>query len=693
MSNCHRLPGFAHFESPLNSSSSVGLCGFEQLDLRFASEEVGLPPPYPTNNNGLDLSNVNGLDLTSSQYEAGLNLTRRPEAGVRDQSEMVLNLSTQIGLNLTRTAAVGEAADINNYQIYNNSFDYYNTGYYDTTATVCQMEEQRCSPLNLEHRNSPLNLTAVPANVRRKRKPTPGQAASGTKQDFTINNQVYDYRVNNKLTAFYSQQEGGKCEDKNTVKPANSQPVGDFFSNVTSDIPLAGPLQYSQQSTSNKKSLSSCKVFPQASGSGSSCKNNSWKQMTASSSQLQDQTTLLGFDSGQSADFLFQEDYEDLNYTYSDALNFAAEAMAENSPAGQPQSRGKVILEMKAEMVNDLSLSTNKNTAATQYNCQTCMAQFFSSSDLSVHIEKHHKVSSLFSCSSCKINFYEESQLLTHNKLCHESVKVKTVLNAKIVGTDGQKRPVSKVGGSGSEDKQPMNMTLGRLTARARELDRKSKSNLENKYPKNKTQAEIEKLKEESAKEPFPFQCITCAKKFSDKTELLQHLEDHNEVKPFKCSVCHLGFTHLSAKKRHEKGHSGEKTHHCGECHRAFSRKSDLSQHLKTHGRESLKFACPDCAQVFRTEKRLRCHPCSACSPPVKQLQCVLCSVVLPSKVSWGVHMWKHTKDSSYILTSESDPWPVSLLDKLPRDLMSDLSLWTSELDNLQPLNMRAVPS
>ena len=69
MSNCHRLPGFAHFESPLNSSSSVGLCGFEQLDLRFSSEEVGLPPPYPASNAGLDLSNVNGLDLTSSQYE------------------------------------------------------------------------------------------------------------------------------------------------------------------------------------------------------------------------------------------------------------------------------------------------------------------------------------------------------------------------------------------------------------------------------------------------------------------------------------------------------------------------------------------------------------------------------------------------------------------------------------------------
>merc|ERR550517_1509786 len=149
---------------------------------------------------------------------------------------------------------------------------------------------------------------------------------------------------------------------------------------------MTDSLQF-QNSTPTKKPLSS--------SSSSTCKNNSWKQLNSSSSHLQDQTNLLGFDSSQPADFLFQEDYEDLNYSYSDALNFAAEAMAENS--GSSVSRGKVILEMKPEMVNDLS--TNKT--GQLHSCQTCSAQFFSSSDLSVHIEKHHKVA-IFSCSSCK---------------------------------------------------------------------------------------------------------------------------------------------------------------------------------------------------------------------------------------------------------------------------------------------------
>ena len=677
MSNSHsRLPGFAHFESSLGGSS---LCGLEQLDIRFAgSEDVGLPPPYPgVPHTGLDLSNVNGLDLTSSQYEAGLNLTRtnnsrEDQAGKEAELSQVLNLSTQIGLNLTRAAAVADAGDLNNYGMYNNNFEYYNPGYYDTsgTAGLCQMEEQRCSPLNLEHRSSPLNLTAVSANLQRKRKPTPG-GVTAVQQDFTINNQVYDYRINNKLTAFYSQQEANKCQSKAVIlaqntntKPYNNIPggkgvtgsntgqadqnVGDiFFSAVTSDLSIPDQLP-SYSSCPPPPPPASKKPPPPLVSSG---KNGS--QLAEGSHSL------LAFDSGQSADFLFQEDYEDLNYSYSDALNFAAEAMADNSGP----SRGKVILEMKQSVVNDLS--TNKNPAA-----------LLSSPEVSVQpvhtAEKHEKVG-LFSCTECKINFYEESQLLTHNKLCHDTVRSKERPNLKKIFE--------------AEDKQPMNMTLGSL--KAREAHRKSRCS-ENKYQKNKSQAQIEKLKEESAKEPYPFQCITCAKKFSSKTDLVIHLGEHNEVKPFKCDICNLGFSHLSAKRRHEKGHYSGKTEQCPDCPKAFTRKSDLTQHLKSHSRNSLKFACPDCAAVFRTEKRLSGHTCSGGGrPPARQLQCGLCEGVLESKVAWGVHMWKHTKDSSYILTSESDPWPLSLLDKLPRDL-ADVNLWTSEL---QPLNMQAVPS
>ena len=145
----------------------------------------------------------------------------------------------------------------------------------------------------------------------------------------------------------------------------------------------------------------------------------------------------------------------------------------------------------------------------------------------------------------------------------------------------------------------------------------------------------------------------------------------------------------MSAKKRHEKTHTNQRPHQCQECTKAFFRKTDLNIHMKTHSRE---FACVACAGLFRSEKKLKQHHCSGKTSPGKQLQCSVCDCVLSSKMSWGVHMWKHTKDATYILTSESDPWPSALLDKLPKDL-SNINIKSSHLDNMQPLNMQAVPS
>eukprot|EP00092_Neocalanus_flemingeri_P029182 GFUD01031673.1.p1 GENE.GFUD01031673.1~~GFUD01031673.1.p1 ORF type:complete len:892 (-),score=187.50 GFUD01031673.1:7-2682(-) len=891
MSNCHRLPGFAHFESSLSNP----MCSFEQLDIRFATEDVGLPPPYPGSNTGLDLSSVNGLDLTSPNYE-GLNLSQQclnlsnsnssrsntsqpTQLPTQDQatkqnqqystqSGMVLNLSTQIGLNLTRPAPADMTGysmlgqdlnqingNNNNFQSnHNNSnFDYYGT-YYDNypntaTSTLCQMEEQRCSPLNLERRSSPLNLTSV-GNIQRKRKPTPGQVTpihtgklnsmmaqesytmqQSSGQDFTCNNQVYDYRIPNKLTAFYNQQQQAQI----TPAPIQSQPHQNPAqlmqntnsnpiiqpqsyphkpSNLTSgtvvaqavevtnksQFPVIDPrynnmkqdnqqqiynkqkqvsvtngnshnlfqsntftkhdnMQISQSATQPNSELyfpdltfqqnnptqhetihqalnqtisypnlsnsqrkltnpsqgmapsftSSCKVIsqpPSASKPAAHC-HHTLKQIPniqniVSASQISNQqqisqqgkqilnTTnqMITYDEHQSEDILFPDTYSDLNYSYSDALNFAAEAMnasptnkvfaatACHSQEENKQAKTKPALQSdeKQGVVNDLSTS-NK----IRLFCSSCEVEFANSTDMNLHMDSHNKTSHLakFICSLCKINFPEESQLLSHNKLNHDTNRVKS---------SPTKKTYPKI--SSFEDKQPMNMTISQM----KEMDNKEKSRESMKYIKNKSEIEIMKLKEESAKEPFPYQCVTCAKKFQERNELIQHLEEHNDLKPFKCDLCNLGFTHLSAKKRHEKAHTNDKPHQCKDCPKAFFRKSDLTQHTKTHSKDKLQHACAACAQMFKTEKKLKHHTCSALQPLSKQLKCEMCPSVLTTKVSWGVHMWKHTKDSSYILTSESDPWPASLGNKRPTDL-GDLNPWKRDLDNLQPLNMQAVPS
>ncbi len=42
-------------------------------------------------------------------------------------------------------------------------------------------------------------------------------------------------------------------------------------------------------------------------------------------------------------------------------------------------------------------------------------------------------------------------------------------------------------------------------------------------------------------------------------------------------------------------------------------------------------------------------HRCKMAGPELK-FQCEMCDTRLETKVAWGAHMWKHTKDMKYIM-------------------------------------------
>ena len=727
-----RLPGFAHFESSLSVSSP--LCSFEQLDLRFG-EDVGLP------NTGLDLSCVNGLDLSSASYE-GLNLSQQclnlsstggrggaqtsqnnqkqqqqqQNNGFPTQPEMVLNLSTQIGLNLTRPSVLGyptleqvqglaDTFDPSGAQE-GGGFSYYGdyssySGYPAATSTLCNMEEQRCSPLNLERRSSPLNLAVVGG---RKRKPTPGQAqpvnmvgkvmggqaSYSQQQEFACNNhmQPYDYRIPNKLTAFYSQQEGpevkrqagGKQEQKAVVAQEYQGDLAAELAHHGSGELFFPELEFQQEAVTFPQELH---LLP-TSGKGATYRKEGERSQRTKApggslgklqqgkgrpgvgKVLQEQE---GAEAMPQPSYPFSDtSYSELNYSYTDALNFATEALNANtnSPhkaftefgghSEQPGDRTAGMAKPSSSNAQALNPSLNK----MRLFCSSCSLEFASSSDLNKHMDSHNKALSepKYSCSQCKLGFIEESQLLTHNKLHHEVVKAKTSVTS-----------------TADNCLKPKNLT----TKKTETLTKTNKEHTAKYEVKIKSQEEIQRLKDEMAREPFPYQCVTCSKKFAERTELLQHMEDHNAMKPFKCEVCDLGFTYMSAKKRHEKTHSSDKAFQCKDCTKAFHRKSDLTTHARSHSRARQRHSCEQCGQMFPTEHRLKEHRCSA--KPSKQLKCEMCPKVLATKVEWGVHMWRHTKNSSYILTSESDP--------LPRLATGGL---VDSVDTInQPINMQVV--
>jgi hypothetical protein len=218
--------------------------------------------------------------------------------------------------------------------------------------------------------------------------------------------------------------------------------------------------------------------------------------------------------------------------------------------------------------------------------------------------------------------------------------------------------------------RQPMNMTMESIGKRIYEdgsdIEEDNDGNLGDTQNLDLSHAT------QTNEEDWPFQCAICAEKFAKKQALHAHMRAHNEAKPHKCGECGLGFMHKGDVRRHcasihhhqlQGNNNSTRQHICDMCSRAFARRSDLNEHKRrVHGGKSAessgvtRISCQSCAQIFSSEKAAVRHLCS--SSKAGGLGCEMCSAVLATRVEWGVHMWKHTKDAAFILTSETDPMP-----------------------------------
>ncbi|XP_061880937.1 zinc finger and SCAN domain-containing protein 31-like [Entelurus aequoreus] len=82
------------------------------------------------------------------------------------------------------------------------------------------------------------------------------------------------------------------------------------------------------------------------------------------------------------------------------------------------------------------------------------------------------------------------------------------------------------------------------------------------------------------------FTCSVCGKIFVSRQGLTQHIRRHTGLKPFNCSVCNKSFSQTSHLTLHMRTHTGEKPFKCSVCGRRFSQNSSLTQHMKTHAAE-----------------------------------------------------------------------------------------------------------
>ncbi|XP_054628160.1 zinc finger protein 25-like [Dunckerocampus dactyliophorus] len=94
------------------------------------------------------------------------------------------------------------------------------------------------------------------------------------------------------------------------------------------------------------------------------------------------------------------------------------------------------------------------------------------------------------------------------------------------------------------------------------------------------------------------FSCSVCDKRFSWKAAVVRHMRTHTGEKPFSCSVCDKRFTRKAAIVRHMRTHTGEKPFVCSVCGQRFFCQSGMVSHMKTHAGEK-PFGCSLCGKRF----------------------------------------------------------------------------------------------
>ena len=232
--------------------------------------------------------------------------------------------------------------------------------------------------------------------------------------------------------------------------------------------------------------------------------------------------------------------------------------------------------------------------------------------ELNFSLEASKHIRKIYKCLLCEDEFDHESEILKHVKDSHFEI-----ILTPFIKQDNTEKQIFE---NGSENNQ--NIFLDQIKQEFQELE------------ENTSLDPLQTNEEEFKKHLFPYNCIKCAKTFSELDEAHKHYEtahkdyiskSHDKKRAFKCTQCNYQCNKGSNLKRHiSRVHGNEKYFECTQCENQFSTGFDLKRHIsRVHGKESSK--CTQCDFQFNKDLNLKGH-ISCVHDNAKYFKCTYCN-------------------------------------------------------------------
>ncbi|XP_063391797.1 zinc finger protein 765-like [Cydia fagiglandana] len=226
-------------------------------------------------------------------------------------------------------------------------------------------------------------------------------------------------------------------------------------------------------------------------------------------------------------------------------------------------------------------------------NCEICSAKFVSSAALDRHTDTAGEHKDLRPCEQCGENCASEDALQKHVEDTHSKESIRCdVCSISFPNTEAYTTHVS------------------RSHLQERMVIKQSRQYRE--WKKQKTLMKKTELvcEQSPGVKKTEVMCEQCGDKFPFPSQLKLHQQKyHQALKPYLCNECAKGFSSKAGLEDHIRSHTGEKPYNCKHCSLAFSMRGNLNRHHNTvHLGLRGCFACDICGSTVSTKSSLRLH-------------------------------------------------------------------------------------